>query len=29
MEKKEAYASAFADVLRDEGIKAYAQSRMD
>jgi|JI8StandDraft_1071087.scaffolds.fasta_scaffold23921_5 hypothetical protein len=29
MEKKEAYAHAFAAVLREHGIKAYAQSRMD
>lgn len=29
MAKKEAYAYAFAEVLRDEGIKAYAGSRMD
>ena len=29
MEKKEAYADAFADVLQAEGIRAYAQSRMD
>jgi len=30
MEKKEAYADAFAEVLRDNGIdRAYAQSRMD
>lgn len=29
MEKKEKFARAFADVLRNNGIKAYAQSRMD
>jgi hypothetical protein len=29
MEKKEAYAYAFAEVLRKHGIKAYAGSRMD
>ena len=29
MERKEAYAQAFADVLRGSGIKAYAASRMD
>lgn len=29
MTMKEAYASAFAKVLRDAGINAYAQSRMD
>jgi hypothetical protein len=29
MQKKEAYAAAFADVLRANGIVAYAQSRMD
>jgi hypothetical protein len=29
MQKKEAYASAFADVLVAEGIKAYSDSRMD
>jgi hypothetical protein len=27
--RKEAFASAFADVLRKHGIKAYSQSRMD
>jgi hypothetical protein len=29
MEKKEAYAGAFAQVLRDAGFKAYSMSRMD
>ena len=29
MEKKEAFAYAFAEVLRKHGIKAYADSRMD
>jgi hypothetical protein len=29
MGKKEAYARAFAKVLQDNGIKAYAMSRMD
>lgn len=29
LERKEAYAEAFAKVLRDAGIKAYAGSRMD
>lgn len=29
MERKEAYAHAFAKVLRDAGIDCYAQSRMD
>lgn len=29
MQKKEAYAYAFANVLSDEGIRAYASSRMD
>lgn len=29
MQKKECYADAFAKVLRDAGIKAYAGSRMD
>lgn len=29
LERKEAYARAFADVLRENGIKAYACSRMD
>jgi hypothetical protein len=29
MQKKEAYANAFADVLRANGVKAYASSRMD
>lgn len=29
MEKKEAFASAFAKVLQDAGINAYAGSRMD
>lgn len=29
LQKKEAYAYAFADVLRDNGIRAYADSRMD
>lgn len=29
MQKKEAYASAFAAVLRDNGLNAYAGSRMD
>jgi hypothetical protein len=29
MEKKEAYAGAFAKVLGEAGIKAYPQSRMD
>ena len=29
MEKKEAYAGAFARVLSDAGIKAYSMSRMD
>jgi hypothetical protein len=29
MQKKEAYASAFAKVLRDNGIRAYSGSRMD
>jgi hypothetical protein len=29
MQKKEAYAHAFADVLRKNGITAYASSRMD
>lgn len=29
MQKKEAYAYAFAKVLQDNGIKAYAGSRMD
>lgn len=29
LQKKEAYAYAFADVLNKHGIKAYAESRMD
>jgi hypothetical protein len=29
MEKKEAYAQAFAAVLREAGVNAYAESRMD
>lgn len=29
MQRKEAYASAYADVLRNAGIQAYSQSRMD
>jgi hypothetical protein len=29
MARKEAYAAAFAEVLRAEGIRAYAGSRMD
>jgi hypothetical protein len=29
MQKKEAYASAFAKVLQDAGLKAYSGSRMD
>lgn len=29
MTKKEVYAQAYAKVLRDNGIEAYAQSRMD
>jgi hypothetical protein len=29
LQKKEAYANAFAKVLVDKGIKAYANSRMD
>jgi hypothetical protein len=29
MERKEKYAQGFADVLREVGIKAYADSRMD
>lgn len=29
MERKEAYAQAFAKVLRDHGVDAYAGSRMD
>lgn len=29
MTKKEAYAAAYAQVLRDNGITAYSQSRMD
>lgn len=29
MQRKEAYARAFAEVLRNAGIKAYAESRMD
>ena len=29
MERKEAHAEAYAAVLRDAGINAYAQSRMD
>jgi hypothetical protein len=29
MTRKEAYARAFANTLRDHGITAYAQSRMD
>jgi hypothetical protein len=29
MARKEAYAAAFADVMRAEGIRAYANSRMD
>jgi hypothetical protein len=29
MQRKEAFAGAFADVLRGYGINAYAQSRMD
>ncbi len=29
MERKEAYAHAFANVLRSVGIDAYAESRMD
>lgn len=29
LQKKEAYASAFAAVLREAGIKAYMESRMD
>ena len=29
MQKKEAYANAMADVLKAEGINAYAESRLD
>jgi hypothetical protein len=29
MQRKEAYAGAFARVLKDHGIEAYMQSRMD
>lgn len=29
MQRKEAYAQAFAEVLRRHGIRAYAESRMD
>lgn len=29
MQKKEAYASAFAKVLRENGLKAYSGSRLD
>lgn len=29
MQKKEAYASAYAGVLRENGLKAYSGSRMD
>jgi hypothetical protein len=29
MQKKEAYARAFADVLRTNGVKAYSGSRLD
>lgn len=29
MERKEAYAGAFAEVLREAGLEAYAGSRMD
>lgn len=29
LQKKEAYAYAFARVLQEEGLKAYASSRMD
>lgn len=29
IERKEAYARAFADVIRDAGIKSFAMSRMD
>ncbi len=29
MQRKEAYAYAYASVLQDAGVKAYAQSRMD
>lgn len=29
MQKKEAYARAFAEVLRENGLKAYCGSRMD
>lgn len=29
MQKKEAYATAFAKVLRDAGLKAYSSSRLD
>ena len=29
MTRKEAYANAFANVLREHGIKCYADSRMD
>lgn len=29
LQKKEAYASAYAQVLRDNGIEAYMTSRMD
>jgi hypothetical protein len=29
MQKKEAYASAYAKVLRENGLKAYSGSRMD
>lgn len=29
MQKKEAYARAFAEILRDNGIKAYSGSRLD
>lgn len=29
MQKKEAYASAYARVLRENGLKAYSSSRMD
>ena len=29
LQKKEAYAYAFASVLNEHGIKAYAESRMD
>lgn len=29
MQRKEAWANAFAKVLRENGVQAYAQSRMD